>query len=105
MAAIENATTIAALMAALWLLWPRHLLFYILVAAIVAGSRVVALDHYLGDVIAGAFIGIVVVRGVATQFGRWGVDLDAARRGLGGGLPPWPSLRELGARLPGRRGV
>jgi lipid A 4'-phosphatase len=61
-----HATTAAALMAALWCLWPRPLWLYVAAAALVAASRVVAGQHFLSDVIAGAAIGVVVTRAIAT---------------------------------------
>jgi lipid A 4'-phosphatase len=76
-----HTVTIAALMTALWYLWPRHLLFYILVAAIVAASRIAVDQHYLSDVAAGAFIGVATVHATAWGFARAGIDLAAALRG------------------------
>jgi lipid A 4'-phosphatase len=77
-----HSATIVALMTALWHLWPQHVLFYILAAAIVAGSRVVVGAHYLGDTLAGALIAVLTTRSVARIFARGGVDLGAARHGL-----------------------
>lgn len=89
-----HATTIAAIATALWCVWPRHLLFYILVAAIVAGSRVVIGAHFPSDVLAGALIGVLTTRGTAWIFARWGIDLGAARRGRSvSGPAPWPCRR------------
>jgi lipid A 4'-phosphatase len=87
-----HTTTIVALAAALYWLWPRHLLFYVLVAVVVAGSRIVVGAHYPSDVLAGAFIAVVTTRLVAWCFWRWGIDLAAAKRGQGG-APPWPCRR------------
>src|SRR5262249_41665468 len=87
-----HSATIVALMTALWFLWPRHLLFYILVAAIVCMSRVVVGAHYLGDVLAGALIAVLTTRSTAQLFAKCGIDLAAACRGHGAprGAPPWP---------------
>jgi len=57
-----HATTAAALMAALWCLWPRPVWLYIAGAALVAASRVITDQHYLSDVVAGAAIGVGVTR-------------------------------------------
>ena len=76
-----HADTIVALFSALWWLWPQHLLFYILAAAIVAGSRVVSGAHYPSDVLAGALVAVLTTWYVATVFARWGIDLTAFRRG------------------------
>lgn len=98
-----HTATIVALMTALWCLWPRHVLFYILMAAIVAGSRVVAGQHYPSDVMAGALIAVLTTRYVAVAFERGGIDLSAARRARSdwGEMPPWP-CRRGGAMLAGR---
>ncbi len=98
-----HTATIVALMTALWVLWPRHLLFYILAAAIVAGSRVVVGAHYPSDVMAGALVAVATTRGVAVIFARGGIDLAASRRGRVGStkMPPWP-CRHFGSRLAAR---
>jgi lipid A 4'-phosphatase len=102
-----HTATIVALMAALWWLWPRHLLFYILVAAIVAASRVGVGAHYPSDVIAGAFIGVAATRGVVWIFAGWGIDLAASQGGESdlSAAPPWPCRRfcEFAARRRARR--
>ena len=60
-----HAATAAALMTALWCLWPRPLWFYVAGAALIAVSRVITGQHYLSDVVAGAAIGVIVTRLVA----------------------------------------
>jgi lipid A 4'-phosphatase len=77
-----HSATIVALMTALWYLWPQHFLFYILAAAIVAGSRVVIGAHYLGDVLAGALIAYLMTRCIAGLFARGGIDLTAVRNSI-----------------------
>jgi lipid A 4'-phosphatase len=90
-----HSATIVALMTALWCLWPQHLLFYILAAAIVAVSRVVVGAHYLSDVLAGALVAVLTTCYVARLLARGGIDLTAARLGLGasGEALPWPCRR------------
>ena len=90
-----HTTTIAALATALWWLWPRHLLFYVLVAAIVAASRIAVGAHYPSDVVAGALVAVLATRGVAWVFALWRIDLAAAARGAVGfgEAPPWPCRR------------
>jgi lipid A 4'-phosphatase len=61
-----HAATAAALMTALWCLWPRPLWLYVAAAGLVAASRVITGEHYLSDVIAGAAIAVVATRVVAT---------------------------------------
>ena len=87
-----HSATIVALMTALWWLWPQHLLFYILAAAIVAASRIVVGAHYVSDVLAGALVAVVTTRCVAGLLAKGGIDLAAARLGLGAsrGVVPWP---------------
>jgi lipid A 4'-phosphatase len=90
-----HSATITALMTALWLVWPQHVLFYGLVAAIVALSRVVVGAHYLSDIFAGALIAVFTTWGTALIFAKNGIDLAAAslgRQGAGKG-PPWPCRR------------
>jgi lipid A 4'-phosphatase len=98
-----HSATIVALMTALWFLWPQHLLFYVLVAAIVCMARVVVGAHYLGDVLAAALIAVLTTRFTAQVFAKCGIDLAAARRGHGspGAAAPWP-CRRFG-RAPVRR--
>ena len=60
-----HATTAAALMTALWCLWPRPLWVYAAGAALVAIARVVTGQHYLSDVIAGAVLGVLAARALA----------------------------------------
>jgi undecaprenyl-diphosphatase len=66
-----HAATAAALMTALWCLWPRHVLFYVILAAIVAASRVAIGAHYLSDVMMGAFVAVLVTRALAAIFGHF----------------------------------
>ncbi len=93
-----HTATVVALMTALWWLWPRHLLFYILVAAIVAAARIVVGAHYPSDVIAGALVAVLATRWVVWVFARWGIDLAQAPHGAVGfaALPPWPCRRFRG---------
>lgn len=60
-----HAATAAALMTALWCLWPRPFWLYVAGAALIALSRVITSQHYLSDVVAGAAIGVIVTRAVA----------------------------------------
>ena len=83
-----HAAAVAALATALWCLWPRHVLFYIALASLVAASRVVTGAHYLSDVVIGGFVAILVTRAVAVGFTRFRLKLP-----LGGGAIPGPVLR------------
>ncbi|MBV9552058.1 MAG: phosphatase PAP2 family protein, partial [Alphaproteobacteria bacterium] len=73
-----HAATAAAVMTALWCLWPRPLYLYIAAAALVALSRVWTGAHYLSDVIAGAAIAIVVTRALAVWLARRGAPTAKA---------------------------
>lgn len=83
-----HAATAAALMTALWCLWPRHLVFYVALAAAIAGSRVVTGAHYLSDGVMGAFVAVLVTRAVAVGFARFRLILPAGRQAV-----PDPALR------------
>jgi len=98
-----HSATIVALMTALWFLWPPHILFYVLVAAIVCVSRLVVGAHYPADRLAGALIAVLTTRYVAQLFTRAGINLAAARHGAGaeGKPPPWP-CRRIGKASIGR---
>ncbi len=99
-----HSATIVALATALWFIWPRHLLFYMLAATMVAFSRVVVGAHYLSDVFSGGLVAVLTTCGVASLFARSGFDLARARRGLGGTgtVPPWP-CRRFGRAPPTRQ--
>jgi lipid A 4'-phosphatase len=98
-----HTATFVALVSALWWLWPEHLLFYLLTAAIVAAARVVGGAHYPSDVMAGALIAVLTTRYVALAFIGGGLDPRAALRGeiAGDGSLPWP-CRRIDAMLAGR---
>ena len=80
-----HTAAVAALVTALWCLWPRHVLFYIALASVVAASRVVTGAHYLSDVVAGGFVAVLVTRTVALGFVRFRLKLP-----LGSGAIPEP---------------
>ena len=54
-----HADTIASLSTALFLLYPRYRGLYILLALMVMASRLIVGEHFLSDVVAGAYLGIV----------------------------------------------
>ncbi len=83
-----HTAAVVALATALWCLWPRHVLFYIALASVVAASRVVTGAHYLSDVIAGGFVAVLVTRAVALGFVQFRLKLP-----LGSGAIPEPLLR------------
>ncbi len=73
-----HAATIFAAATALALIFPKWRPPLILFAAIVAASRVVIGAHYLGDVLVGAYIGVITVYLVV-----WGERWRARRRPAG----------------------
>jgi lipid A 4'-phosphatase len=83
-----HAATAAAIMTALWCLWPRHPLFYIGLAAIVAASRIVMGAHYLSDVVMGAFVAVLLTRGLAALFVHFQALPAFSRPARGAVLPP-----------------
>jgi lipid A 4'-phosphatase len=84
-----HAATAAALMTALWCLWPPPLWLYVAAAALVAVSRVVTGQHYLSDVVAGAAIGVVTTRLIAL----WLVPRrDAAAATAGNAAPDYRAV-------------
>jgi lipid A 4'-phosphatase len=74
-----HAATAAALVTALWCLWPRPLWLYVVGATLVAAARVVTGQHYLSDVVAGAVIAVLVTRALAAWLFRRRESGAAAR--------------------------
>ncbi len=85
-----HTAAVAALATALWCLWPRHVLFYVALASVVAASRVVTGAHYLSDVVIGGFVAVLVTRAVAIGFTRFRLKLPLRASALLG-----PALRLL----------
>lgn len=65
-----HMATTCALIAVLWIWYPRWRWIYFLVALIVGGALVVTDIHFLSDVIAGAFVGISVGAAVTAIWNR-----------------------------------
>ena len=59
-----HAQTMATAMAALWILFPRWGWAFGLLGGLVALSRVVVTSHYPADIVAGAWLGVVVALAV-----------------------------------------
>ncbi|HEV2673232.1 MAG TPA: phosphatase PAP2 family protein [Aliidongia sp.] len=75
-----HVTNVAALAAALTMLWPRHVAAYALFVALIALSRIATTQHFLSDTIGAAFLAILVtayIRGVFTRSGLALADLKA----------------------------
>jgi lipid A 4'-phosphatase len=73
-----HTVTIVGLAVALYLLWPRGLPAYAAAALLVAASRIIIGAHYLGDVIAGAYVAAVVTLALWAAFARAGVFVPRA---------------------------
>lgn len=73
-----HAQLIFTVATALWFLYPRLRPIYFPMAVLIAASRVAITQHYLGDIIMGAVIGVVVTLWVKDRFeadGKPGIRL------------------------------
>lgn len=70
-----HATTVGALTAALWLLYPRYGIVYAVLAVLALASRVIVEAHFVSDVIAGAYVGTVTAVLLKRFFEARGVTL------------------------------
>lgn len=61
-----HACTVGAVAAVLWTIAPRLRALWVVLALVLAASRVLTRSHYVGDTIAGAFVGVVVAMWVGT---------------------------------------
>ena len=74
-----HTITIVALAAALALVAPRGRWLYVAAALLVMASRIILAEHYLSDVIGGAFLALVAVWAIRAGFRRLGVSLEGER--------------------------
>lgn len=70
-----HTQTVVAAMLALYYVYPRYNLLYILIAVLMGASRAVTTVHYVSDVLAGAFIAVAVTRVLKFLFERGGRSL------------------------------
>lgn len=63
-----HATTTAALLMGIWLLFPRYLWGMLVLAILVSASRVMLTKHYLTDVLFGFYMGLLVVGYYSSYF-------------------------------------
>lgn len=63
-----------AAMTALMVIFPRYDVFWMVIAALVAASRVVTTVHYLSDAVAGAYLAVAVTLLLARAFRARGID-------------------------------
>ncbi|GKT09372.1 phosphatidylglycerophosphatase B [Desulforhabdus sp. TSK] len=71
-----HANTITAAAVALYFIYPRFRHFYAVVAILVIVSRLVLGSHYLGDVVAGSYLGILTTLYLKSIFDRKGISLQ-----------------------------
>lgn len=76
-----HASLTVSLMTALYFLAPRSLPVCIVVSLAVMAARVVVHAHYVSDVLAGAYVAVVVTTWLRGVFARSGIDLGEAARG------------------------
>ena len=76
-----HATTVVAIAAALFCLWPRFLPLYVAFAVLVSLSRAVIGAHYVSDVIAATFIAIAATAYLRHLFELRGISLREAAGG------------------------
>lgn len=81
-----HTQTIFAAMTVLWLTLPRLRPLWLAVAVLVAFSRVVVGAHYLGDIVAGAFLAVALTVMTYDRLLRAGLPPRLQRRGFF--LPP-----------------
>src|SRR5262249_40398676 len=88
-----NAVAVAI---ALCTIWPRLLPLGIVFATLVALSRIIISAHYVGDVVGGVYVAVVVTYYVDAVFRRSGIDIAAARSGILHPLPQRSWRQRLG---------
>ncbi|MGH6969341.1 MAG: phosphatase PAP2 family protein, partial [Stellaceae bacterium] len=74
-----HSATVAALAYALSLLYPRLMPAWVAAALLVAFSRIALDQHYLSDVIAGLYFGIVFAWAIAATFRARGIALHPSQ--------------------------
>jgi len=70
-----HANTIFALMTALCLIVPRYRFIFLAIAILVAANRVIIGAHFLSDVIAGAYLGVITPLYFKAFFLSRGIDI------------------------------
>jgi lipid A 4'-phosphatase len=95
-----HATTVVAIAAALFCLWPRFLPVYVAFAALVSLSRSVVGAHYVSDIAAASFIAIATTMYLRHVFERSGIVLRDAAAGRPRSGTPLPWRERLGFRRP-----
>ncbi len=93
-----HTTTVVAIAAALYFLWPRFLPLYVAFAVLVSVSRAIVGAHYASDVIVATFIATAVTAYLRRVFERSGIRLEDAVAGIAPSRPalPWRERLRLG---------
>jgi len=95
-----HATTVVAIAAALYCLWPRFLPLYVGFAILISLSRAVLGAHYVSDVILAAFIAIAATAYLRHIFEGGGIVLRDAASGLPPSRAALPWRERLGFGKP-----
>jgi len=77
-----HVTNVAALAAALAMLWPRHVAAYALFVALIALSRIATTQHFLSDTIGAALLATLVTAYIRGVFARSGLPLADLKAGV-----------------------
>ncbi|HTH96237.1 MAG TPA: phosphatase PAP2 family protein [Stellaceae bacterium] len=83
-----HSATVASMAMGLALLWPRHVVAYWMLAGLVIYSRVALTQHYVSDVIAGTWLGVVTSLYLAGVFRRSGRPLADVVAGVAAPTAP-----------------
>jgi membrane-associated phospholipid phosphatase len=75
-----HANTITALMLALYFMYPKYRMVCILAAVLVIASRVVLCDHFLSDVLFGAYLAVVTTFYLRHCFMRRNIQIFALKK-------------------------
>jgi lipid A 4'-phosphatase len=96
-----HATTIVALMTALYFILPRRLFAFALIGGIIAFARAAQNAHFISDVLIGGYLAIMVTAWMQMVFQRSGLDLRVAAQGRWepGAARPWADRLGLPRRL------
>jgi len=76
-----HAVTVFALAMALSFLFPKYRFLFFCYALIVSISRVIINAHYIGDILAGAYIGVMTVFLLSWLFRHYALDKDCIAYG------------------------
>jgi lipid A 4'-phosphatase len=96
---VANATALAA---ALYFLWPRHVVAYASFVVLIALSRIGSTQHYVSDTIGSVWLAVLVTAYLRGVFLRSGIRLEDAKAGV---IPPLAEVSWRRRLLPWRRRI